>query len=64
MDQVKLFKGKPVTCLAFASTPGDLLMACSVDRQMKFYSMKFKRVMHAVTGAHSDMINACAFCFS
>ena len=37
-------------------------MACSVDRQMKFYSLKFRRVMNQVTGAHSDMINACQFC--
>ena len=62
-DSVKLFGTKPVSCIAFSST-GDLLMACSVDRQLKFYSLKFHRVMNQVTGAHSDMINACSFCYA
>ena len=39
-------------------------MACSIDRQLKFYSLKFHKVMNQVAGAHSDMINACSFCYS
>lgn len=35
-------------------------MACSVDRNIKFYSIKYKKVNYQMNGGHSEMINACA----
>ena len=54
---------KPVSALAL-SYSGELLLTCSVDRQMKFYNMKFKRVTNQMSGGHTDSINACCFCQS
>lgn len=62
MDTMRHFT-KPVSCLAFSQI-GDLLLACSVDRQIKFYNVKYRRITHQMSGGHSETINACAFCYS
>lgn len=36
---------KPVSTLAFSGV-GDLMLACTVDRNIKFYNLKMKRVTH------------------
>ena len=40
------------------------MLACSIDRSMKFYNLKYRRVCNSVSGAHSETINACMFCYS
>lgn len=43
IDTVRQFS-KPVSCLAFSGV-GELLMACTVDKQIKIYSLRNRRVM-------------------
>lgn len=63
VDTLRHFNGKPISALGFSGI-GDLLMACSFDRQIKIYSLKYRKVNHQMSGGHSETINACVFCFS
>jgi WD40 repeat protein len=62
LDTLRGF-AKPVSCLAFSAL-NDLLLCCTVDRQLKFYSLKQRRFTSTLQGGHSETINSCAFCYS
>ena len=40
------------------------MIACTVDRNVKLYSVKYRKFMHQMSGGHSETINASAFCHS
>jgi len=62
VDTIRGFQ-KPVSTLAFSGS-SDLMIACTVDRNIKLYNIKYRRIAHQMSAGHSETINASAFCSS
>jgi WD40 repeat protein len=43
VDTIRGNFAKPVSCLSFSGV-GDLMLAATVDKQLKFYSLKQRRI--------------------